>query len=140
MIYLMTLPKRINLSFCLYHVLYRTNSGETAFTYRRDENKNVMRKKEEEERKTEKILNQVTAHFQMDKELIQRARHGKGDLGKARTVLIYLLREYLPWMGKRIIGIAGLRSWGVLSYHTTKEKINALRETIDILQKELKDI
>ena len=107
---------------------------------RHGEHKNVTRQKEEEDRKAEGILNQVAAHFQIDKELIQRARHGKGDLGKARTVLIYLLREFLPWTGMRIIGFAGLRSWGALSYHTTKEKIKSLRETIDILKDELKDI
>jgi len=64
----------------------------------------------------------------------------KGDIGKARTVLIYLLREFLPWTGMRIIKYAGLRSWGSLSYHTMRKKIKSLLETIDILKNKLKNI
>jgi len=85
-------------------------------------------------------LKLVASHFQIDKDLIQGARQGKGDLGKARTVLIYLLREFLPWTGGRIIGYTGLRSWGALSYHIAQEKIKPLQETVDILRNELIDI
>jgi putative transposase len=90
--------------------------------------------------KAEKILKKVAAYFGIDKELIRKARKGKGDIGKARTLLIYLLREYLPWDGSRIIRFAGLRSWGALSYHTSREKIKSLEETINILKNDLKDI
>jgi hypothetical protein len=64
----------------------------------------------------------------------------KGDIGKARTVLIYLLGDFLPWTGMRIIKYAGLRSWGSLSYDMTRKKIKSLQEMIDILKNKLKDI
>ena len=107
---------------------------------RKREHKTEARQKETDERKAEKILKKVAVHFEIENELIQGSRHGRGDIGKARTVLIYLLREFLPWTGGRIIGFAGLRSWSALSYHTTKKKIKPLQGTIDILKKELKDI
>ena len=90
--------------------------------------------------KAEKRLNKVATYFGFDKELILKARKGKGDIGKARTLLICLLREYLPWDGSRFIRFAGLRSWGYLSYHTSMEKIKSLEVTIKILKNDLKDI
>jgi hypothetical protein len=35
----MARPKRISLSFCLYHVFSRTNSGDRAFLDSRDQSK-----------------------------------------------------------------------------------------------------
>jgi REP element-mobilizing transposase RayT len=107
---------------------------------RKRENKSEAQREEADAGKAEKILSKVAAHFEIEKELIQMSRHGRGDIGKARTALIYLLREFLPWNGGRIIRFVGLRSWSALSYHTTKEKIKSIEETINILKNELKDI
>jgi hypothetical protein len=107
---------------------------------RKQENKSDAQQEEADAGKAEKILSKVAAHFEIEKELIQESGHGSGDIGKARTALICLLREYLPWNGGRIIHFAVLRSWSALSYHTTKEKIKSLQETINILKKELEVI
>jgi len=88
------------------------------------------RLKDAERKMAEEISNVVAKHFRFSSDIIRNAVHARGDLGKARRILIYLLRENLPWNIKDIAQYVGLKQLRGVQYHLEKMRVD----------KELKDI
>jgi len=72
----------------------------------------------EEDRRAEEILKKVSDYFHLFPDMIKNSRYSKGKIGKARRLVIMLLRSRLPWTGERIMRFLGLRSLSMLSYHS----------------------
>jgi len=80
------------------------------------------RLKDAERKKADEISEGVARHFRFSREMIGNAVHARGDLGKARRILIYLLRENLPWNIKDIAQYLGLKESRGVQYHLEKMK------------------
>jgi len=83
------------------------------------------------------IWEMVARYFHLSPDLIRNGRHGLGDIGKARTILVTLLRETLIWTGARIISFVGLRSWPVFSYHTQKSAETEYQKVISAIKRDM---
>jgi hypothetical protein len=79
----------------------------------------------------------VARYFHLSTELIRNSRHGLGHIGKARTILVTLLRETLTWTGARIISFVGLRSWPAFSYHTRKATETEYQKVISAIKRNM---
>jgi len=79
----------------------------------------------------------VACYFHLSPDLIRNGRHGLGDIGKARPILVTLLRETLTWTGERIISFVGLRSWLAFSYHTQKSAETEYQKVISVIKRDM---
>jgi len=91
----------------------------------------------EEKQKARELLEEVAHYFHLSPELIRNSRHGLGHIGKARTILVTLLRETLTWTGGRIISFVGLRSWSAFSYHIRKAAETEYQKVISAIRKKM---
>jgi len=64
--------------------------------------------RESEELKAEEIIKKVTEEFSLFPDIIRKGRQAKGEVGKARAIVIALLRFHLPWSGSKIAEYLGL--------------------------------
>jgi len=67
------------------------------------------RNREQEQKDAERILLKAGEYFHVLPGLIKKGQRLRGDIGKARTVCMALLREMLPWTGKEISAYLGLK-------------------------------
>jgi len=77
---------------------------------------------EKERDQAEKILKTVGEYFKCDPKRILQGYYCRGDEGRARTVLIGLLRDRLPWTNSQIARYLGLRQNGGIYYHLDQIK------------------
>jgi len=84
-----------------------------------------LQKEEESIKTANEISLQVAAYYEISEEILKKSRYSHGKIGEARTVLIMLLREFLPWTMKRITDYLGRKSLSLLSYHTKRFKEKA---------------
>ena len=75
---------------------------------------------ESQKRIAEKILEETCRYFDLNKAIMTR-RWSRGKSGKARSVLIILLRRNLLWSCARIAKFAGLTSADSIPYHLRKK-------------------
>ena len=95
--------------------------------------KREQAQQDKQKRKAEEILNKVADYFHLSPEAIKNSRYGKGTIGKARSLVLMLLRAHLPWSGARVMRFMGLRSQSMLSYHSKAVS----EEDYCILEKEI---
>jgi len=72
---------------------------------------------EKERDQAEKILKAVTEYFKCDPQRIMQGYYCRGDVGRARTVFMGLLRDCLPWTNSQIAQYLGLKQKGGIYYH-----------------------
>ena len=102
----------------------------------REARQSGKRLKDAQRKKADEITDGVARHFHFSPEMIGNAFHGRGDLGKARRVLIFLLRENLPWKIKEIAQYLGLKESRGIQYHL--EKMREDKELMDICHRIIK--
>ncbi|MBN1902206.1 transposase [Candidatus Sumerlaeota bacterium] len=81
-----------------------------------------LQQEELDRKKAEALLKTVSDFYQVSPMIIRKAKSGKGQHGKAREALVFLLNELLPWNYSRIIEYLGLREKSTVSYHLRKIK------------------
>jgi chromosomal replication initiation ATPase DnaA len=70
---------------------------------------NRERLREEDENRAGRIVKGVAEYFGIQPELVKSGIRAGGATGKARAVLIALLRNQMPWTGKRIGEYIGIK-------------------------------
>ena len=101
------------------------------------EKKEERSREKEEKQKAKELLDAVARYFHLSPDLIRNSRHGLGDIGKARTILMTLLRETLTWTGGKIISFVGLRSWSAFSYHTRRAAETEYQKVISAINEKI---
>jgi len=86
--------------------------------------------REEEKRLSELFLRIVAREYRSAPEVLRQARVRQGALGEARTILINLLRNYLPWTCQEIAEFMNLSHKTMIYHHQSK-----LRKTEDLGKK-----
>jgi putative transposase len=66
-------------------------------------------RREYEEQEARRICDAVAKYYGLTVEIILKGRYSQGDIGKARTILIFLLREHLTWTGREISEFLGIK-------------------------------
>lgn len=83
----------------------------------------------------DRLLNQVANHFRIMPETIKTGYKAQGDIGMARTLLIGLLREKLPWSSRKIGEYMGIKR-GIYDYlykiSQNKELQKIFRELLNV--------
>jgi hypothetical protein len=64
---------------------------------------------DQEEKVAQKIIDYLALYFEIPSALIKKSKRVRGNLGKARTIAVVLLRKYLPWTCLQITGYLGLK-------------------------------
>ena len=82
----------------------------------------------------ERILGIVAQYFHLDPDSIKKGYHAHGKIGRARMVLIRLLREELPWTGRAVSQYLGLRK-NIQDYLRTIEGREDVRQAYDKIKK-----
>ncbi len=92
------------------------------------------RKEREEEKRAEEIVRAVARRFKMTARMLLNIRYGRGDLRRARFVLVVLLRENLTWTSSRIAQYLGLNERNGVHYYIKAVKadpdLHALYEEV----------
>ncbi|MBN1900599.1 transposase [Candidatus Sumerlaeota bacterium] len=78
--------------------------------------------RESEEKIAKKILSHVAKFFDIATENILRKKGFRGDLGRARTLALFLLHENLPWSYPELAVYLGLKNKSAIDYHLRKMK------------------
>ena len=76
---------------------------------RKSPEENRERLREEDENRAGRIVKSVAEYFGIQPELVKSGIRAGGATGKARAVLIALLRNQMPWTGKRIGEYIGIK-------------------------------
>jgi len=86
----------------------------------------------------EKILKAVAEYFKCEHQKIINGYYSRGDVGKARTVIIGLLRDCLPWTNNQVAEYLGLKQKGGIYYHLDQiKKSRDLTRAFEAIGKEL---
>ena len=78
----------------------------------------------------EGILRKVAQYFRLDPDSIRKGYHAHGKIGRARMVLIRLLRDEFHWTGRAISQYLGLRK-NIQDYLRTIEGREDVRQAYD---------
>jgi len=70
--------------------------------------------------KAKEITKVTAAYFNLTPNIVKKSRKARGDIGKARTIIIFLLREYLPWTCREITGYMGLKEKRGIDYYCSR--------------------
>ena len=89
---------------------------------------------EEEQKEAKKILSKVAKYYQVHPDIIKNGYWARGNIGKARTILIGLFRERLAWTGKQIGGYLGIKK-GLYGYLKKLGENKELRRDYESLKK-----
>jgi REP element-mobilizing transposase RayT len=96
------------------------------------------RQKEKNQQRAEILLNHTAKHFPIPWKLIPAKKRKKGEIGKARTILINLLHFHLPWTYQQIAEYMEIQNNSVIRYHIRKlEKDKNLYLKLEKIEKEL---
>ncbi len=90
--------------------------------------------RESEEKIAKKILSRVSEFCHISVEDILRKKGFRGDVRRARTLVLFLLHENLPWSYPELATYLGLKNKSAIDYHLRKVKDN------EDLQKILREI
>lgn len=85
-------------------------------------------------KEVERILGRVAQYFHLDPDMIKKGYRAHGEIGRARMVLIRLLREDVPWTGREISQYLGLRK-NIQDYLKTIEARQDVRQACEEIKK-----
>jgi chromosomal replication initiation ATPase DnaA len=85
----------------------------------------------------DQLLNQVANHLKIMPEAVKTGYKAQGDIGMARTIVIGLLREKLPWSSRKIGEYMGIKR-GIHEYlykiSQNKDLQKIFRELLNVHQ------
>jgi len=87
-------------------------------------------RKDHERIKADSIVDLVAEHCGVEKELIRSCARPAFQVGKARSLAIFILREHIPWTNDAIAKYFGLKTANGVIYHLIKVKENPELRTI----------
>ena len=76
------------------------------------------------QKKADQLLQRVGEFLLTSPESIKNGRRNRSKNGKARTLLIQLISDQIPWTQQRIAQFMGVKEKSVISYHLRKIKDN----------------
>ena len=90
---------------------------------------------ESEEKIAKRILSRVGEVFKISVKSILQKKGFRGDVGRARSVVLFLLHEHLPWSYTELAAYLGLKNKSGIDYHLRRVKnskdLQELLEKID---------
>jgi len=96
-------------------------------------------RKDHERKKADSIVDLVAEYCGVEKDLIRSCARPAFQVGKARSLAIYILREHIPWTNDAIAKYFGLKSSDTILYHLKKVNEDPeLRILLDEIQKSIK--
>jgi len=81
---------------------------------------NVKRMDERDHEKADQLLQLTAGYFEISGETLRNARWSGGRNAQARTILINLLRDHVPWNHRRIAQYMGIKGKSVITHHLKK--------------------
>jgi REP element-mobilizing transposase RayT len=91
--------------------------------------KRKERMKKRDEKRAMSILTRVSKYFNCQPLAVKKGLHAHGDIGKARSITVILLRDLLPWTCHQIVMFLGLKQENGIAYYQKR-----LREEKDLKQ------
>ena len=93
---------------------------------------------ETQEKTAEAVIRRVAEYYDLNPEVIRKSYYAHGDTGKARTMAIRLLREWVSWTGKEIGQYMGIKRKSIYDYLNMIDRNVDLRKDYDQIIKVLK--
>ncbi|MBN1899873.1 transposase [Candidatus Sumerlaeota bacterium] len=88
-----------------------------------------------EEKTAQRIIDYLAQYFGLPSELIKKGKRFRGNLGKARTIAMFLLRKHLPWTCLKITRYLGLQGKKDITHYLT----NAMNfKDLKVIEKNIK--
>jgi len=100
---------------------YRKKQGESSAAAKR---KIGMGSETELEKQAKAIVRVLASEYGCDPNTLLRGRGQKRSVGKARTILANLLRDYLPWSCREIARYMNLKDYTTIYHHQEKLREN----------------
>jgi len=114
-------------------VLHQKYIGKAGFARRMDnridllekprtKQSRVLKKREQQVEETdrkraEQLVRKVARYFKCRPDQVKRGRYSHGEIGRARSLLMVLFRENLPWTCREISDYFGLKAKSGMSYY-----------------------
>lgn len=96
---------------------------------------------ESEEKTAKRILSFVGEVFGVSEKDILKMKGFRGEVGRARSMVLYLLHENLPWSYTELAAYLGLKNKSGIDYHLRKVKKNGdLRKILGKIYKKGKGV